>query len=122
MEVKWHLGKDPLHLLVNRWQITIFGDKFVFIDKEILMLLRKCLILLALFSFSAVPMMGCTPSAENTDTETEEDTTNDTDPGGENGDDDGNDTDDTDSGADTTDESDPGTDDETETGNNTNTD
>ena len=28
------------------------------------MLLRKCLILLALFSFSAAPMMGCTPAAD----------------------------------------------------------
>ena len=45
------------------------------------MLLRKSLLLLALFSFLAVPMMGCTPSAENTDVETETDTTDDNDPG-----------------------------------------
>ena len=67
------------------------------------MLLRKCLILLALFSFSAVPMMGCTPGADDAgaETETEEDTTGDADPG-ESGDD-------------------AGTDDETENGNGTNT-
>ena len=79
------LGKDPLYLLLNRWQITIFVYGFVSIEKENLMLLRKCLILLALVSFSAVPMAGCTPSADNTDVETETDTTNDSDPGADNG-------------------------------------
>lgn len=49
------------------------------------MLLRKCLILLALVSFSAVPMMGCTPPAENTDVEIETDTTDDSDPGADDG-------------------------------------
>ena len=101
MEVKWHLGKDLLHLLLNRWQITIFVCMCVSLEKENLMLLRKCLLLLALFSFSAVPMMGCTPAADNTDVDTETDTTNDSDPGN-------------------TDENDSGTDDETE--NSTNTD
>jgi len=79
------LGKDPLYLLLNRWQITIFVYRFVFIEKENLMLLRKCLILLALVSFSAVPMMGCTPSAENTDVDTETDTTGDSDPSADDG-------------------------------------
>ena len=79
------LGKDPLYLLLNRWQITIFVYGFVSIEKENLMLLRKCLILLALVSFSAVPMAGCTPSADDTDVETETDTTNDSDPAADNG-------------------------------------
>ena len=74
------LGKDPLYLLLNRWQITIFIYRFVFIEKENLLLLKKCLILLALVSFSAVPMMGCTPSGDNTDVDTETDTTDDSDP------------------------------------------
>ena len=83
MEVKWHLGKDLLHLLLNRWQITIFVCMCVSLEKENLMLLRKCLLLLALVSFSAVPMMGCTPAADNTDgpVNTETDTTDDADPG-----------------------------------------
>ena len=80
-EVKRHLGKSLLHLPLNRWQITIFVCRFVSFEKENLMLLRKCLILLALVSFSAVPMMGCTPSAENTDVEIETGTTDDSDPG-----------------------------------------
>ncbi|MFP6574393.1 MAG: hypothetical protein VB912_04520 [Pirellulaceae bacterium] len=71
------------------------------------MLLRKCLILLSLVSFSAVPMAGCTPSADNTDVETETDTTNDSDPGADNG-------------TDTTNNSDPGAD--NGPANNTNTD
>ena len=87
-----------MHLLLNPWQITIFVDTFVFIDKEILMLLRKCLILLALFSFSAAPMMGCTPAADDAGGGTEN--TGDAD-SGEAGDD-------------------AGTDDETENGNDTN--
>ena len=50
------------------------------------MLLRKCLLLLAIVSFSAVPMMGCTPAADKTDgndgsVNTETDTTDDADPG-----------------------------------------
>ena len=101
MEVKWHLGKDSLHLLLNRWQITIFVCVYVSLEKENLMLLRKCLLLLAIFSFSAVPMMGCTPSAENTDGGNETSTTDESDPSD-------------------TDENDSGTDDETE--NSTNTD
>ena len=79
------LGKDPLYLLLNRWQITIFVCRFVFIEKENLMLLKKCLILLALVSFSAIPMMGCTPSQENTDVDTETDTTGDSDPSSDDG-------------------------------------
>jgi hypothetical protein len=71
------------------------------------MLLRKCLILLALVSFSAVPMAGCTPPADNTDVETETDTTNDSDPGADNG-------------TDTTNDSDPAAD--NGPANNTNTD
>lgn len=102
------LGKDPLYLLLNRWQITIFVYGFVSIEKENLMLLRKCLILLALVSFSAVPMAGCTPPADDTDVETETDTTNDSDPGADNG-------------TDTTNNSDP-TDIDDGPANNTNTD
>ena len=73
------------------------------------MLLRKCLMLLALFSFSVAPMMGCTPAADDAGTEAgDTDNTGDVDPG-EAGDGDSGEAGD---GA--------GTDDETENSNGTN--
>ena len=78
------------------------------------MLLRKSLLLLALFSFLAVPMMGCTPSAENTDGGNETSTTDESDPGADDADESdpaADDADDSDPAADATDESDPAADD-----------
>jgi len=81
------------------------------------MLLRKCLMLLALFSFSVAPMMGCTPAADDAGTEAgDTDNTGDVDPG-EAGDGDSGEAGDGDSGE----AGDgAGTDDETENSNGTN--